>query len=519
MMNIMKAIVDLIDTYSTNLGLPIRLINLAGEEKIVSSENSGTILMGDVRKILEIGRTSKEPHIVTLGEEGQMTNYIISSPIHSEESNGYFLVGGPFQKGIFHIKDEEKLTIVHKMELLTVTISILIRELDNDAYRERKAMIEKDFSSLSDEIDSVLNKTMCLNKLDFIGYAKKEQDHFSIQSTFGQRVDVLLNQTFFIGEGLLGQAVALGKQVYWNSTMKDRRAEFLNKYHLFPHHLICSPIEIDGEVTGLVFGGRFSETPISNEILYVQKRLSFFLAEREKVQMVLKNANRLTNNLQMLMDTLEIFVHSKDVKGLSNKVIHSYHRLSENSFVVFTLNGECTHRGLYDEHTFIAHQKFVKGSTEYTFHRSSERLVHQRIEWDNVRYGALTIKFPFDLTQEEKTALDFVCKLISIKYMLTNWKLQEPILVESNPDHEEIALYEIDKITDLHKVIEQLPITKREQEILDLILEGLNNQEVASYLNISSHTVKNHITNIYRKLNVTDRVQAMVKIYRIKYDM
>nr|WP_269843884.1 LuxR C-terminal-related transcriptional regulator [Domibacillus epiphyticus] len=41
--------------------------------------------------------------------------------------------------------------------------------------------------------------------------------------------------------------------------------------------------------------------------------------------------------------------------------------------------------------------------------------------------------------------------------------------------------------------------------------------EVGNYLKISNHTVKNHITSIFKKMNVTDRMQAMVKIYRIKY--
>ncbi|OCA81960.1 response regulator transcription factor [Pseudobacillus wudalianchiensis] len=76
----------------------------------------------------------------------------------------------------------------------------------------------------------------------------------------------------------------------------------------------------------------------------------------------------------------------------------------------------------------------------------------------------------------------------------------------------------IEKIKDIKGVIMSLNLTAREKEILHLVLEGLNNHEVSDYLTISVHTVKNHITNIYRKLNVTDRVQAMAKIYRIKYE-
>lgn len=54
-------------------------------------------------------------------------------------------------------------------------------------------------------------------------------------------------------------------------------------------------------------------------------------------------------------------------------------------------------------------------------------------------------------------------------------------------------------------------LTERESEILDLIAQGLNNQEIASRLGITSKTVSNHISNIFNKLQVADRAQAIIK--------
>lgn len=54
-------------------------------------------------------------------------------------------------------------------------------------------------------------------------------------------------------------------------------------------------------------------------------------------------------------------------------------------------------------------------------------------------------------------------------------------------------------------------LTNREQEILTRIAEGKNNHEIAEELNISVKTVSNHISNVFNKLHVTDRVQAIVK--------
>ncbi|QDP39547.1 hypothetical protein FN924_04755 [Radiobacillus deserti] len=57
-------------------------------------------------------------------------------------------------------------------------------------------------------------------------------------------------------------------------------------------------------------------------------------------------------------------------------------------------------------------------------------------------------------------------------------------------------------------------ISNREKEVLKLVVEGFNNREIAERLYISDHTVKNHISSIFQKLNVTDRAQAIAKVYQ-----
>lgn len=57
-------------------------------------------------------------------------------------------------------------------------------------------------------------------------------------------------------------------------------------------------------------------------------------------------------------------------------------------------------------------------------------------------------------------------------------------------------------------------LTKREYEVLTLIAEGLNNREIAEKLFISEKTVKNHVSNIFKKLDVNDRVQAAIFTFR-----
>jgi len=52
--------------------------------------------------------------------------------------------------------------------------------------------------------------------------------------------------------------------------------------------------------------------------------------------------------------------------------------------------------------------------------------------------------------------------------------------------------------------------TERDREVLTLIAKGVSNKEIADRLVISAKTVSNHITNIFSKLQVADRAQAIL---------
>jgi len=54
-------------------------------------------------------------------------------------------------------------------------------------------------------------------------------------------------------------------------------------------------------------------------------------------------------------------------------------------------------------------------------------------------------------------------------------------------------------------------LTEREREVLVLIAQGISNKDIAEKLVISMKTVSNHITNIFSKLQVADRAQAIIR--------
>jgi two-component system NarL family response regulator len=59
-----------------------------------------------------------------------------------------------------------------------------------------------------------------------------------------------------------------------------------------------------------------------------------------------------------------------------------------------------------------------------------------------------------------------------------------------------------------------IALTRREHEVLELLVLGSENAEIAERLQISRHTVKNHVSSIFDKLGVENRIQAAVRAVR-----
>jgi len=63
-------------------------------------------------------------------------------------------------------------------------------------------------------------------------------------------------------------------------------------------------------------------------------------------------------------------------------------------------------------------------------------------------------------------------------------------------------------------VLEDVRMTRREREVIELIGEGLSNKEIAQRLNIASHTVKSHVRNVMEKLALHTRLQIAAYVRR-----
>jgi DNA-binding NarL/FixJ family response regulator len=64
--------------------------------------------------------------------------------------------------------------------------------------------------------------------------------------------------------------------------------------------------------------------------------------------------------------------------------------------------------------------------------------------------------------------------------------------------------------------VEMLELSDREQEILQLVATGIRNKEIADKLGIAEKTVKNHVSNILKALQVNSRTEAAMKAVKAK---
>jgi DNA-binding NarL/FixJ family response regulator len=76
--------------------------------------------------------------------------------------------------------------------------------------------------------------------------------------------------------------------------------------------------------------------------------------------------------------------------------------------------------------------------------------------------------------------------------------------------HPRVASRLVRELTRPEKKNDEIRLTRREIDVLDLLVKGNTNKEMADAMFISEKTVKNHLTSIFRKLNVKDRTQAAI---------
>lgn len=85
------------------------------------------------------------------------------------------------------------------------------------------------------------------------------------------------------------------------------------------------------------------------------------------------------------------------------------------------------------------------------------------------------------------------------------------VLAGGSPMNPTIARKAIEMFTRMHNVPKEYGLSAREREILEQIVHGYGNKQIAERFNVSRHTIDAHLRNIYEKMQVHSRTEAATK--------
>jgi diguanylate cyclase (GGDEF)-like protein/PAS domain S-box-containing protein len=117
----------------------------------------------------------------------------------------------------------------------------------------------------------------------------------------------------------------------------------------------------------------------------------------------------------------------------------------------------------------------------------------------------------FLTNQQKETSLRKGIIYLENKMVRSKIAEENAMVVENNPvggPSQQILVAALERTKNIYS------ISSREMDVFKFLVNGLSNKEISDELFISEHTVKNHITRIFQKLAVSDRLQAMAKVYQ-----
>ncbi|WP_052404901.1 LuxR C-terminal-related transcriptional regulator [Bacillus rubiinfantis] len=547
---------ELLNTYSCLLHVPIILYSLSGKvEDSTDTTGLSFISESDFKEFIQTAKYIHSSTIVTKFDERlQLNLQYILSPIISFPSSQLLMVAGPFHESRSNDSVELQISTLNreKKEFAVTKITALATILAKVAAQEEKAHFRQELENSLEIIDEsnpenydeaiavIMDRVLSFGKVDFLGVARiQEHPLVKIDIIRGEKAKVLQGKKFYIGEGILGKAIVTGKEIYWHDNGDNYQVEYFNRYNVKPLNLFCLPLTVDGQVEGLFFGGSTVEKNFCHSFLSVVSSFVYYINQKNIRNIKM---HRMKNNLAIYeawMDVIDVSLQNTDTKAFIYKLLDFCQTYNGGRFSCFTSSrGEFSSRGkpakdMISRHQELAQEFFSRPAAEQQVveRKVDNCCIHQPLAIDENIHGILSIEIANQLSVERFLPMLEILKNAIIKIrqhpLTAPARGQSKVLTVSDNKGKELAINhdkreiinmsEIGDVLNLASAIVKLPLTAREKEILHLILEGLNNQEVADYLSISFHTVKNHVTNIFKKLNVTDRIQAMTKIYRIKF--
>ncbi len=158
-------------------------------------------------------------------------------------------------------------------------------------------------------------------------------------------------------------------------------------------------------------------------------------------------------------------------------------------------------------------KKMVK-SSKMKLHNTIRHIMLYGLALATLIFGLKWLQWKFLIVDN---AIDIYIGLIAIAFtILGMWVASQLIKTQTVFVEKPIIVHQPKKFSLNETELKRLNLTTREYQILKLLVQGDSNAEIANQLFLSLSTIKTHVSNLYAKMNVNNRFQAITKAKRME---
>jgi DNA-binding CsgD family transcriptional regulator len=357
------------------------------------------------------------------------------------------------------------------------------------------------------------------SSIEFVAYAKKvNESKFLIKHTVGEEIKKW-RQSALQSDDAFVKFLLKNKQplIIENAATHLLLPSFF-KHQFKPLLFLAYPLIVDNELHGILFAGSFHKkyfsTTTVKEIMQIAVNVTTLRLQYEKIA---SSIDRHLMRLSILNDMSNVMRTVNNVEELLHIISDLAQHLLSSRFVAIFIGNQYSHIKNSD----LVSEEQLKDYINYLRIRYVEEKKEEKA------FLLKLCKAPFGLMIEAFFSLSEKIKGVLAVHIENAEDLKEAevyvttLLTISQERLKQLVIENVDKLLlpnegkEHQSLLERL--TKREIEVLKQLIQGYSNREIAQNLFISIHTVKNHITNIFQKLGVTDRAQLIAMVYKLDY--
>ncbi|RSK28408.1 LuxR family transcriptional regulator [Bacillus sp. HMF5848] len=360
-----------------------------------------------------------------------------------------------------------------------------------------------------------------IGNIDCIGFATVKNQMFTVEEVVGKNAGLLKGIQYSVQETFFEDVIASKRKTLFifENTKYDMRAKIFHEHDMYSNVVFALSLTLSEGRKAFLFGtSSEQQLPVCFDLIielfakifeYHIDRLSYKQALNSLYMKTtsIMEISRVANiagsveQLQYIVSDLLTNVLGKSAnaiifKKINNNEYYHYNYLTKQDADICRIS---LNELPYDVQENRAVSLMKNKSGNYSV---CPIFLKQKI------IGYFLATYEEDREKEIETVLTMVASI-------SEMALQNLLVIGQSDKAEETNTLVSKKVANDENINKLL--TNREKEILELIVRGDSNREISEKLFISIHTVKNHITNIFTKLGVTDRTQLIALMYRMSF--